>query len=91
MSEESKHPEVSSGNEYQDSLTAVRESLVLLKNNQNVLPATALKSSIKYVVLVGENIQNLNRQTRVQLFRNFDNIGMQCGGWTVRWQGVLGN
>jgi beta-glucosidase len=25
------------------------------------------------------------------LFRNFDNIGMQCGGWTVRWQGFEGN
>jgi beta-glucosidase len=27
----------------------------------------------------------------VQLYRNWDNIGMQCGGWTVRWQGVEGN
>ena len=25
------------------------------------------------------------------MFRNFDNIGMQCGGWTVRWQGFEGN
>lgn len=84
------YPSVSSGNEYQDSLTAVRESLVLLKNN-GVLPAKGLLSSIKYVVLLGEKIHNINRLTRIQLFRNFDNIGMQCGGWSVRWQGVEGN
>jgi hypothetical protein len=42
-------------------------------------------------VLIGEKIHNVNRLTRIQLFRNFDNIGMQCGGWTVRWQGVEGN
>jgi hypothetical protein len=43
------------------------------------------------VVLIGEKIHNINRLTRIQLFRNFDNIGMQCGGWTARWQGVEGN
>lgn len=40
---------------------------------------------------MGEKIHNINRLTRIQLFRNFDNIGMQCGGWTTRWQGVEGN
>jgi hypothetical protein len=35
-----------------DSLNAVRESLVLLKNS-NTLPATGLLSTIKYVVLIG--------------------------------------
>ena len=64
--------------------------MVLLKND-NVLPKTSIKSTIKYVVLVGENVQNINRGTNIILFRNFDNIGMQNGGWTVRWQGVLGN
>jgi beta-N-acetylhexosaminidase len=39
--------------EYEDSLTAVRESLVLLKNTDNVLPVTNIKSGIEYVVLVG--------------------------------------
>lgn len=29
--------------------------------------------------------------TKIQLYRNFDNIGLQCGGWTVRWQGYQGN
>jgi beta-glucosidase len=43
------------------------------------------------VVLIGERILNLNGLTKIQLFRNFDNIGMQSGGWSVRWQGVEGN
>lgn len=33
----------------------------------------------------------MNGLTKIQLYRNFDNIGMQCGGWTVRWQGYQGN
>ena len=36
-------------------------------------------------------MHNINRLTKIQLFRNFDNIGMQCGGWSVRWQGFEGN
>ena len=88
--ENTKVPESSSGNEYQDSLAAVHESLVVLKNS-NVLPAKSLYSGIKYVVLVGEKIININRLTRIQLFRNFDDIGMQSGGWSVRWQGFRGN
>lgn len=65
--------------------------MVLLKNSYNLLPASNLLSSIKYVVLLGEKIHNINRLTKIQLYRNFDNIGMQCGGWTVRWQGVEGD
>lgn len=65
--------------------------MVVLKNS-NVIPVKGLQdSTIKYVVLVGENIININRLTRVELFRNFDNIGMQSGGWSVRWQGFEGN
>lgn len=74
--------------EYQDSLQAVQESLVLLKNNA-VLPVTA--SSLEYIVLVGERVININQLARNELFRNFDNIGMQNGGWTLRWQGFEGN
>ena len=51
----------------------------------------SIASAIKYIVLVGEKIHNVNRLTKIQLFRNFDNIGMQCGGWSVRWQGIEGN
>lgn len=79
-----------SGNEYQDSLQAARESLVLLKND-NLLPVKSLTSTIQYVVLVGEKIININRLTKLQLYRNYDNIGMQAGGWSVRWQGFMGN
>ncbi len=47
---------------------AARESLVLLKNNNNILP---LKKNAKiYVAGPAAN-----------------NIGVQCGGWTLSWQG----
>jgi len=84
-------PHSSAGNEYQDSLNAVHESLVLLKNTNNILPVRNIKNTIEHVILVGESIYNLNGLTKTQLYRNFDNIGMQCGGWTVRWQGYEGN
>lgn len=75
--------------EYEDALTAVQESLVLLKNQNNVLPLQVDK--IKYIVLVGERIININGLARNELFRSFDDIGMQNGGWTLRWQGFEGN
>ncbi|HEY1725891.1 MAG TPA: exo 1,3/1,4-beta-D-glucan glucohydrolase [Steroidobacteraceae bacterium] len=47
---------------------AVRESLVLLKNNGHFLP--------------------LDPHTRVLVAgAGADDIGMQCGGWTIDWQG----
>lgn len=51
---------------------AVRESLVLLKNDQQVLP---LNKQVKRIHVVGESA---------------DNLGDQCGGWTIRWQGQRG-
>jgi beta-glucosidase len=48
---------------------AVRESLVLLKNDGNVLP---LSKTVARVHLGGKSA---------------DNIGNQCGGWTIDWQG----
>jgi beta-glucosidase len=51
---------------------AVAESLVVLKNDGNLLPLP--KSSV--VSLGGKTA---------------DNIGNQCGGWTVSWQGASGN
>ncbi len=50
----------------------VRESLVLLKNNNQALP---LATDIKHLVVVGEAA---------------DNLGVQCGGWTIDWQGRTG-
>jgi beta-glucosidase len=51
----------------------VRESLVLLKNSNNVLP---LKKNLKHIAVVGKAA---------------DDIGMQCGGWTIDWQGKPGS
>ena len=48
---------------------AVRESLVLLKNNGGVLP---IKASA-HVLVAGDGA---------------DDIGKQCGGWTITWQGT---
>ncbi|HEY4038497.1 MAG TPA: glycoside hydrolase family 3 protein, partial [Burkholderiaceae bacterium] len=47
---------------------AVRKSLVLLKNNDRVLP---LRASA-HVLVTGPGA---------------DDIGLQCGGWTLSWQG----
>ncbi len=52
---------------------AVRKSLVLLKNNNNLLP---LAKSGKRIFVAGKCA---------------DNIGYQCGGWTITWQGSSGN
>jgi len=48
---------------------AVRESMVLLKNENSLLP---LSKDIDSIVVVGSK---------------GDNIGNQCGGWTLSWQG----
>lgn len=52
---------------------AVRQSLVLLKNENKILP---LSKSIKRIHVTG---------------RAADDIGIQCGGWTISWQGNQGN
>jgi beta-glucosidase len=52
---------------------AVRETLVLLKNNNHVLPLSRKAARI-HVAGVGA-----------------DNLGMQCGGWTINWQGGMTN
>lgn len=51
----------------------VRESLVLLKKNDNVLPIP--KSNVK-ILVAGKHAND---------------IGLQCGGWTIQWQGATGN
>ena len=52
---------------------AVRKSMVLLKNEDNLLP---LPKNGKTIIVAG---------------RGADNIGMQSGGWTISWQGEMGN
>ena len=51
---------------------AVRESLVLLKNEQDILP---ISKSLARIHLSGKSA---------------DDIGNQCGGWTIDWQGKSG-
>jgi len=52
---------------------AVRESLVLLKNENNVLP---LSKETPVIFVAGESAND---------------IGLQSGGWTLEWQGKVGN
>ncbi len=52
---------------------AVQESLVLLKNQNSVLP---IASDVTSIFVAGAGA---------------DNIGMQCGGWTIEWQGMMGD
>lgn len=51
----------------------VRESLVLLKNDNKTMP---LAKNLKHIAVVGAAA---------------DDIGIQCGGWTISWQGQAGN
>ncbi|XP_045789698.1 beta-glucosidase BoGH3B-like [Trifolium pratense] len=56
---------------------AVRKSLVLLKNGKNVdKPILPLPKKASKVLVAGSHA---------------DNLGYQCGGWTIEWQGVDGN
>lgn len=52
---------------------AVRKSLVLLKNDNQLLP---LPNDIPELIVAG---------------RAADDIGLQCGGWSVSWQGEAGS
>ena len=52
---------------------AVAESVVMLKNENSVLP-----------------VKNLPRRIHVA-GGGADDLGMQCGGWTIGWQGERGN
>ncbi|MBN1906548.1 MAG: glycoside hydrolase family 3 C-terminal domain-containing protein [Deltaproteobacteria bacterium] len=52
---------------------AVRKSVVLLKNDNKMLPLSKTGARIH---VAGKNA---------------DNIGNQCGGWTIRWQGQTGD
>lgn len=56
---------------------AVRKSLVLLKNGKAAdTPLLPLPKKSKRILLAGSHANNL---------------GYQCGGWTIAWQGVSGN
>ncbi len=51
----------------------VRQSLVLLKNENHALP---LQKNLKRIHVIGKAA---------------DGLGIQCGGWTISWQGETGN
>jgi beta-glucosidase len=83
---------------HRTALIAARESLVLLKNEEAGIeaPAPTLPidiNSVKNIILVGEKIivVQTTGSPRFTLFQDYDNIGAQNGGWTIRWQGYEGN
>ncbi|CAJ1947992.1 unnamed protein product [Sphenostylis stenocarpa] len=56
---------------------AVRKSLVLLKNGKNANQSLLpLPKRASKILVAGSHA---------------DNLGYQCGGWTIEWQGVSGN
>ncbi|XP_019704884.1 uncharacterized protein [Elaeis guineensis] len=56
---------------------AVRKSLVLLKNGKSTNdPLLPLPKKAKKILVAGSHA---------------DNLGCQCGGWTITWQGLSGN
>ncbi|CAI8600678.1 unnamed protein product [Vicia faba] len=56
---------------------AVRKSLVLLKNGENAdKPLLPLPKKASKILVSGSHA---------------DNLGYQCGGWTMKWQGLSGN
>jgi len=68
----SNHAGYGSGEHREVAREAVRKSLVLLKNEDSVLP--------------------LSREQRILVAgKNAHNIGHQCGGFTIAWQGTSGN
>ena len=72
LADRALHAKVASKEHQQIARQAVRESLVLLKNENKVLP---LSSEIRRLYLCGSGA---------------DDIGRQCGGWTINWQGSEG-
>ncbi|KAG3074248.1 hypothetical protein PI124_g20624 [Phytophthora idaei] len=63
---------VGNDDDLEQALNLARESIVLLKNDDNLLPLSNGTS----VFLTGFSV---------------DDIGYQCGGWSIYWQGTSGN
>jgi beta-glucosidase len=66
------HASFASAAHRQVARECVRETLVLLKNEKRVLPAS---KKLKHIHVAGKSA---------------DDIGNQCGGWTISWQGKSG-
>ncbi len=56
----------------------MRKSLVLLKNGKSASagPVLPLAKKVPKILVAGTHA---------------DNLGNQCGGWTIEWQGLNGN
>ncbi len=73
LADRSLHKSFGSSKHRQVARQAVRQSIVLLKNDNKTLP---ISKKLKRIHVSG---------------RCADNLGYQCGGWTIRWQGGSGN
>jgi len=73
LADRSLQREFGSAEHRQVARQAVRQSLVLLKNEGKILPVSKQVSRIH---VSGKNA---------------DNLGNQCGGWTIDWQGRSGD
>jgi len=65
--------QIGSAEHRQVARDCVRESAVLLRNENHALP---LAKNLKHLAVVGKAA---------------DDLGIQCGGWTISWQGDAGN
>jgi len=73
LADRSLHQTFGSAEHRKVAREAVRKSLVLLKNDHDLLPLD-------------------KHATRIHVGgKSADDIGNQCGGWTVEWQGKSGN
>jgi beta-glucosidase len=72
LADRSLHKQFGSPEHRDVARRAVRQSLVLLKNERKVLP---LAKTARRIHVAG---------------RNADDLGNQCGGWTITWQGQSG-
>jgi beta-glucosidase len=75
------HKQFGSAEHRQIARQAVRQSLVLLKNDS----ATRMADK-KKTLPISKKIGRIHVSGK-----NADNIGNQCGGWTIEWQGRSGN
>jgi len=73
MADRSLHASFGSAEHRQAAREAVRQSLVLLKNENRTLPVSKDRARIH---VAGKSA---------------DDIGNQCGGWTITWQGESGS
>ena len=75
----------------ENALTADKQSLVLLKDDNKTLPGDL--SKYKYIVLAGERDINEMYETSTNLttYTDYNNTGTQCGGYSLAWMGYMGN